>query len=212
MRSNGGVMSVALGGRTAGGDDGIGAGGGHDRRRPSGARSLARTAASASIWAARPRRRPSSRDGVPAIEEGYVIGGAASGQPMQLPVVDIVEVGAGGGSIAWIDADRRSACRATKRRRRSRPGLLWQGQSPSGRDRCQSAAWDASIRERFLNGDMPLDAALAERAIAAKIAAPLGLSVRDAALGMLAHRRCRNVAGGARGFGQQGRRPARHGV
>src|SRR5207249_6820398 len=39
-------------------------------------------------------------NGVPAIEEGYVIGGEASGQPMQLPVVDIVEVGAGGGSIA----------------------------------------------------------------------------------------------------------------
>src|SRR4029077_21240177 len=42
--------------------------------------------------------------GVPAIEEGYVIGGAASGPPKQLPVVDIVEVGAGGGSIAWCDA------------------------------------------------------------------------------------------------------------
>ena len=41
--------------------------------------------------------------GVPAIEDGYTIGGEASGQPMQLPVVDIVEIGAGGGSIAWID-------------------------------------------------------------------------------------------------------------
>src|SRR5690606_15680088 len=42
-------------------------------------------------------------NGVPAIENGYVIGHHASGQPMQLPVVDIVEVGAGGGSIAWVD-------------------------------------------------------------------------------------------------------------
>src|SRR5919197_4160421 len=42
-------------------------------------------------------------DGAPAIETGYVIGDPASGQPMQLPVVDIVEVGAGGGSIAWVD-------------------------------------------------------------------------------------------------------------
>jgi len=42
-------------------------------------------------------------DGVPAIEEGYYIGGYASGQPMQLPVVAIIEVGAGGGSIAWRD-------------------------------------------------------------------------------------------------------------
>src|ERR1041385_7293707 len=32
-------------------------------------------------------------NGVPAIEEGYVIGGEATGQPMQIPVVDIVEIG-----------------------------------------------------------------------------------------------------------------------
>jgi N-methylhydantoinase A len=41
--------------------------------------------------------------GVLPIDEGYVIGDAFTGQPMRLPVVDIVEVGAGGGSIAWID-------------------------------------------------------------------------------------------------------------
>ena len=41
--------------------------------------------------------------GVPPIEEGYVIGDVFAGQPMQLPVVDIVEVGTGGGSIAWCD-------------------------------------------------------------------------------------------------------------
>ncbi|HEY8578751.1 MAG TPA: hydantoinase/oxoprolinase family protein, partial [Beijerinckiaceae bacterium] len=41
--------------------------------------------------------------GHPAINDGYVIGDHASGQPMQLPVVDIVEVGNGGGSIAWVD-------------------------------------------------------------------------------------------------------------
>ncbi len=42
-------------------------------------------------------------DGIAPIEEGYVIGDEFTGQPMQLPVVDIVEVGAGGGSIAWCD-------------------------------------------------------------------------------------------------------------
>ena len=59
-------------------------------------------------------------NGVPAIEDGYVIGGEASGQPMQLPVVDIVEIGAGGGSIAWVDATGGTACRAEERGRRSR--------------------------------------------------------------------------------------------
>src|SRR6266849_6250437 len=42
-------------------------------------------------------------EGVAPIEEGYVIGDEFTGQPMQLPVVDIVEVGAGGGSLAWCD-------------------------------------------------------------------------------------------------------------
>ena len=35
--------------------------------------------------------------------EGYYVGGYASGHPVMVPVVDVVEVGAGGGSIAWID-------------------------------------------------------------------------------------------------------------
>src|SRR5262249_44504945 len=39
-------------------------------------------------------------DGIAPIAEGYVIGDEFAGQPMQLPVVDIVEVGAGGGSLA----------------------------------------------------------------------------------------------------------------
>ena len=43
------------------------------------------------------------RDGEPSIAEGYYVGGYASGHPVMLPVVDIIEVGAGGGSIAWID-------------------------------------------------------------------------------------------------------------
>ena len=43
------------------------------------------------------------RDGQPAIAEGYYVGGYATGHPVMLPVVDVVEVGAGGGSIGWID-------------------------------------------------------------------------------------------------------------
>ena len=43
------------------------------------------------------------QDNEPAIAQGYFVGGEASGHPVMYPVVDIVEVGAGGGSIAWID-------------------------------------------------------------------------------------------------------------
>ena len=43
------------------------------------------------------------RDGEPQMSHGYHIGGYAIGQPMMLPVVDTVEVGSGGGSIARVD-------------------------------------------------------------------------------------------------------------
>src|SRR5262245_55352761 len=53
------------------------------------------------------------RDGRPAVTREYSVGGRAgpgiggmslSGYPVRTPVVDLVEIGAGGGSIAWIDS------------------------------------------------------------------------------------------------------------
>jgi N-methylhydantoinase A len=123
-------------------------------------------------------------NGQPAIEEGYVIGEPASGQPMQLPVVDIVEVGAGGGSIAWLDAN----------------GGIHVGPQSAGADpgpACyrkggvNPVVTDANLvlgrinPKRFLGGNMALDVAAAEHAIKEKIADPLRLSVRDAALGII---------------------------
>ena len=48
------------------------------------------------------------RDGEPTMAPGYYVGGYASGHPLMLPMVDVVEVGAGGGSIAWLDEVVRS--------------------------------------------------------------------------------------------------------
>jgi N-methylhydantoinase A len=123
-------------------------------------------------------------NGAPIIEEGYVIGDPASGQPMQLPVVDIVEVGAGGGSIAWVDPD----------------GGIHVGPQSAGADPGPACYGKGNLRPvvtdanlvlgrinpgRFLNGAMPLDVVAAERAIKQTIADPLKLSVRDAALGIV---------------------------
>ena len=44
--------------------------------------------------------------------------------PVRLPVIDIHTVGAGGGSIAYVDTGRRPARRTAERRRRSRARLL----------------------------------------------------------------------------------------
>ena len=52
------------------------------------------------------------RHGAPTITHDFQVGGkgsfggtrAGTGVPLKIPVVDLAEVGAGGGSIAWIDA------------------------------------------------------------------------------------------------------------
>jgi N-methylhydantoinase A len=51
------------------------------------------------------------QNGTPRVTKDYQVGAvakrgeaAASGYPMRTPVVDLVEIGAGGGSIAWIDS------------------------------------------------------------------------------------------------------------
>ena len=42
-------------------------------------------------------------DGRPAVTDLYFVGGYDRGFPVQAPMLDVVEVGAGGGSIAWLD-------------------------------------------------------------------------------------------------------------
>ena len=73
--------------------------------------------------------------GTPGITKEYEVGTAAraehgakgAGYPIRTPVIDLVEIGAGGGSIAWGGFGRRAAGRPTERRRRSRPRLLREG-------------------------------------------------------------------------------------
>jgi N-methylhydantoinase A len=120
--------------------------------------------------------------GVPPIEEGYVIGDAFTGQPMQLPVVDIVEVGAGGGSIAWCDAIGGLHV-----------GPVSAGADPGpacyGRGGVEPTVTDADLMlsrlndARFLGGHMSLDRARAEAALG-KIGQKLGLDAMTAARGV----------------------------
>ena len=55
---------------------------------------------------------------------GALIGGYATGLPIQMPMIDIQEVGTGGGSIARVELGNALARRPGERRRRARPGLL----------------------------------------------------------------------------------------
>lgn len=121
------------------------------------------------------------RNGEPAVHEEYFIGGYASGQPMQLPVVDIIEIGAGGGSLAWCD--KHGGLHVGPESAGADPGPA--GYALGGDD---PTITDADLvlgrlnASRFLAGKMPLDASLSERAIKESVADPLGLSVIDAAL------------------------------
>ncbi len=122
-------------------------------------------------------------DGMPAVEEGYVIGTPASGQPMQLPVVDIVEVGAGGGSIAWVDQTGR--LHVGPKSAGADPGPACYGKGSH-----DPTVTDADVvlgrinPDRFLGGSMNLDVAAARQAVREKVGKPLGLSIEEAALGI----------------------------
>ncbi|HSV82732.1 MAG TPA: hydantoinase/oxoprolinase family protein [Ramlibacter sp.] len=123
-------------------------------------------------------------DGVPGIEEGYYIGGYSTGQPMQLPVVAIVEVGTGGGSIAWRDGA--GGMHVGPHSASSDPGPVCYGRGGT-----EPTITDANVilgrlnPNRFLGGGMPLDLEGARRAMAGKIGEPTGLTTDEAALGVV---------------------------
>ncbi len=124
------------------------------------------------------------RDGHPAIAEGYYVGGYASGHPVMLPVVDVVEVGAGGGSIGWIDSV--GALKVGPRSAGASPGPVCYrtgGEEPTITD--ANLVLGRINGANFLGGDMVLDEAAARAALKEKLADKLGLSVEEAALGML---------------------------
>jgi N-methylhydantoinase A len=117
-------------------------------------------------------------------------------QRLALPMLDIHTIGSGGGSIGWIDDG----------------GLLRMGPQSAGADpgpACygkggtRPTCTDANLvlgylnPDYFLGGDMALDVEAARRAIESHIAAPMGLSVEDAAAGMF-HLMNINMAAGLR--------------
>lgn len=104
--------------------------------------------------------------------------------PIQLPVIDINAIGAGGGSIAWIDEG--GALRVGPMSAEAVPGPVCYGR---GGDR--PTVTDANIvLGRFdansrLGGSMALNAESAASVIQRDIAGPLGLTLEEAAAGIL---------------------------
>ena len=118
------------------------------------------------------------RDGEPTMAPGYHVGGYASGHPVMLPMIDVVEVGAGGGSIAWLDD---VGALKVGRRAGADPGPMCY------RGGAEPTITDANVvlgrldPDNFLGGQMKLDADAAWRGIEEKIAGLLRMSVTAAA-------------------------------
>ncbi len=68
-----------------------------------------------------------------------------SGLPVRIPVIEMVEIGAGGGSIARVDKLEPHHRRARQRRFDARPRLLRPWRHRACRHRCQSGTWAKSI-------------------------------------------------------------------
>lgn len=122
--------------------------------------------------------------GEPRMAHGYHIGGYASGQPVMLPVVDTVEVGSGGGSIAWVDEV--GALRLGPKSAGAEPGPICYragGTEPTVTD--ANLVLGRLSEKTLLGGEMALDASAAREGIASRIATPLGLDVVEAALAIV---------------------------
>ena len=106
-----------------------------------------------------------------------------SGLPLKVSVVDMIEIGAGGGSLASVD--QMGLLKVGPRSAGSQPGPVCYGQGG-----VEPAVTDADLflgylnPDYFLGGEMSLDLGDVEKAIDEKLAKPLGLSVLEAAVGI----------------------------
>ena len=133
------------------------------------------------------------RNGRPGFSTEFEVGARASagrgasrgrGYPIHTPVLDLVEVGAGGGSIAWVDSE--GVMHVGPRSAGAEPGPACYGRG--GRE---PTVTDANLilgrlaSETFLGGRMRLDADAAWRAVEERCARAAGLDVVAAAQGII---------------------------
>ncbi|TQM11612.1 hydantoinase/oxoprolinase family protein [Pseudonocardia kunmingensis] len=125
---------------------------------------------------------------VALIEDGRILERSETtvdGRPVLGPTIDIVSIGAGGGSIAWID--HRGALQVGPRSAGAHPGP-----AAFGLGGTEPTVTDAHLLlgrldpQRFLGSRMRLDPDAATEAMRSRIAEPLGLSLEQAAAGTLA--------------------------
>ena len=132
-------------------------------------------------------------DGRPKVTKEYEVGAQAqpgqgmtraAGYPIRTPVIDLVEVGAGGGSLAWVDAG--GGLRVGPRSAGADPGPICYGRGGT-----EPTITDANLvlgrlnPDYFLGGEMTLDVDAAAAGIRERCAEPLGLDPIEAANGII---------------------------
>jgi N-methylhydantoinase A len=132
------------------------------------------------------------RDGQYETTPEYEVGGGSSrsrwvhgtGHPIRVSVIDLAEVSAGGGSIAWVD--RAGALRVGPRSAGADPGPVCYGRGGS-----EPTVTDCNLVLGYLDsgsllgGDLPIDHAAAAAAIRERLAEPLGVDIRTAAAAVI---------------------------
>ena len=120
-------------------------------------------------------------EGMPRLTTESDIGG----YPIKLPMIDINTIGAGGGSIAWIDAG--GALQVGPKSAGADPGPICYGRGGT-----EPTVTDANIilgrlnPSYLLEGEMQLHSEQARNILEKKMARPLGIDVRKAAEGIIA--------------------------
>ncbi|MGB1082334.1 MAG: hydantoinase/oxoprolinase family protein [Alphaproteobacteria bacterium] len=106
-----------------------------------------------------------------------------SGMPISIPVIDMVEIGAGGGSLAHVDALQQ--IRVGPESAGSEPGPACYGRGGT-----RPAVTDADLvqgkldPDNFAGGSIRLDEAASRAALESELGAPLGLDALEAAFGL----------------------------
>ena len=133
------------------------------------------------------------QNGTPTITKDYEVGTAAqtgvgasrgAGYPIRTPVIDLVEIGAGGGSIAWVDSG--GVLRVGPQSAGADPGPVCYGAGGT-----EPTITDANLvlgrlnPSFFLGGEIELDVEAARQAIQEKCADPLNLDLVEAAHGIV---------------------------
>jgi N-methylhydantoinase A len=110
--------------------------------------------------------------------------GGVTEYPIKLPMVDLKTIGAGGGSIAWVDEG--GALQVGPQSAGSSPGPAcygWGGTLPTVSD--ANLVLGRLNPDYFLGGKLPLYPELARKAVQVHVADKMGLSLEEAALGII---------------------------